>query len=185
MDEIILIGPSGVGKSTVGKLLAERLGIPQISLDELRWGYYKEVGFDENLARQIRSTQGFPGLIQYWARFNVHAVERVLAEHHNCVIDFGAGHSIYEDEDDFKRVQLMLAPYNNVILLLPSEDVDESIRILTARQQQLAPIADRGIIGSIMEHHIRHHSNPDLAKMIIYTEDKTFQEICDEIIARL
>ena len=31
---IILIGPLGAGKSTVGRLLAEKLGLPQCSLDD-------------------------------------------------------------------------------------------------------------------------------------------------------
>jgi ribosomal-protein-serine acetyltransferase len=35
-------------------------------------------------------------------------------------IDFGAGHSVYEDEELFARVQQALAPYPWVILLLPS-----------------------------------------------------------------
>lgn len=34
--DIILIGPVGVGKSTVGKLISAKLGMPQASLDETR-----------------------------------------------------------------------------------------------------------------------------------------------------
>jgi shikimate kinase len=184
MTEIILIGPPGTGKSTIGKLLAERLGIPQVSLDKLRFTYYAEVGYDETLAHHIWETQGFPALITYWKQFDAHAVERVVAEHHNCVIDFGAGHSIYEDDAEFKRVQQILTPYN-VILLLPSPDLDESVQILAERQQQLAPPSDRGIIGGIVEHHVRHHSNHDLAKIVIYTKGKTPEETCEELIGRL
>lgn len=36
-SDIILIGPIGAGKSTVGALLADRLGLPQCSMDDLRW----------------------------------------------------------------------------------------------------------------------------------------------------
>jgi ATPase subunit of ABC transporter with duplicated ATPase domains len=46
--DIVLIGPVRAGKSTQGKLLAKRLGLPQVSLDEVRYGYYKEIGYDEN-----------------------------------------------------------------------------------------------------------------------------------------
>ena len=35
--EIILIGPIGAGKSTVGELLAQQLNIPQVSMDDVRF----------------------------------------------------------------------------------------------------------------------------------------------------
>ncbi|HEY1408430.1 MAG TPA: shikimate kinase [Promineifilum sp.] len=38
-SEIILIGPIGAGKSTIGRLLAERLGLPQVSMDDIRYRY--------------------------------------------------------------------------------------------------------------------------------------------------
>jgi adenylate kinase family enzyme len=61
-SDIVLIGPVRSGKSTVGRLLAERLGLPQVSLDSQRWQYYKEIGYDEDLAREIRARGGFPVL---------------------------------------------------------------------------------------------------------------------------
>ena len=35
--DIVLLGPVRAGKSTVGRLLAQRLDLPQISIDEVRW----------------------------------------------------------------------------------------------------------------------------------------------------
>jgi shikimate kinase len=95
--DIILIGPISVGKSTVGSLLSQRLGWTQRSMDDLRWDYYQEIGYDEELAKHKRETEGFWGLYRYWKPFEAYAVERLLAEHQQCVIDFGAGHSVYED----------------------------------------------------------------------------------------
>jgi adenylate kinase family enzyme len=46
---ILFIGPVRAGKSTVVHLVAARLKLPHISLDELRWSYYREIGYEENL----------------------------------------------------------------------------------------------------------------------------------------
>jgi shikimate kinase len=187
MTQIILIGPPGTGKSTLGKLLSQKLGFPQVSLDELRWGYYAERGYNAELAQQLREKQGFPALIQYWKLFDAYAVERVLADHsYSCVIDFGAGHSMYEDDADLKRIKQVLSSYQSiVVLLLPSQNMDESVQILTERQLTMAPPEDHSVIRGLIEHHVKHHSNHELSNIVIYTKGKTPQETCEELIDRL
>ncbi len=48
------MGPVRTGKSTPREILADKLGLKQVSLDEIRWKYYKQIGYDETLAREIR-----------------------------------------------------------------------------------------------------------------------------------
>lgn len=175
--DIILIGPIGAGKSTVGGLLSESLGLPQCSMDDLRFRYYEEVGYDRALGKKKRETEGLWSLLEYWKPFEVHAVERLLSEHHNCVIDFGAGHSVFEDEEFFKRVQQALAPYQNVVLLLPTPDPEESVEILNDREDFLPTVKP-----NINEHYIKHHSNYTLARFVVYTAGRTPQETCDQIL---
>ncbi len=179
-SDIILIGPIGTGKSTIGQLLAAKLKLPQCSMDEKRWDYYKEIGYDKELAQHKRETEGFWGIYQYWKPFEAYAVERLLAENQNCVIDFGAGHSVYEDPILFQRVQQVLATYPHVILLLPSADMNESIRILNERNEY---VSDGKL--NINEHFVKHPSNYGLAKLTVYTKDKTPDETSDEILALL
>ena len=93
--DIILIGPIGVGKSTLGKLLADTLDLPQCPMDQYRWEYYKEIDYDEEFAQKLGAID-FWALYMYWKEFACYAVERLLSEHRNCVIDFGGGHSVYE-----------------------------------------------------------------------------------------
>jgi len=177
--DIVLIGPVRAGKSTLGKLLAEKLGLLQVSLDEVRYGYYKEIGYDENLAREIRRLGGFMAFMYYRELFAAYAVEKMLSNYHHCVFDFGAG--IYESDEMFQRVQAALAGYSNVVLLLPSPDIEESVRILTERDQN--PPAD--LTFDLNAHFIRHHTYYDLAKFTIYTQGKLPLESCNEILERV
>ena len=80
VPRVLLLGPTRTGKSTVSRLLAQQLGMPSVSLDELRWDYYAEIGYDAALARQIRQQGGFLALVLYRQLFDVYSVERVLAE---------------------------------------------------------------------------------------------------------
>jgi len=175
--KVILIGPISAGKSTLSKLVAEKLGLPCRHMDQVRVRYYKEIGYDENLADQIRKKDGFLGLYRYWKPFEAHAVERLLSENEEAVIDFGGGHSVYEDDTLFARVQQVMAPYPHVILILPSPDQEKSIRILNARTGRMV---SEGF--DFHEHFVKHHSNYDLAKHIVYTEGKTPVGTCAEIV---
>ena len=180
--EIVLIGPMNAGKSTQGRLLAAALGLPQCAMDDVRWDYYAEIGYDKEHARQIHDAEGFLGLYRYWKPFEIHALERVLAERRDCVIDLGAGHSVYEDDALFARARAALAPFANVVLLLPSEDPEESIRVLRARGGGSAPAPNE---FDFVAHFVRHPSNQDLATVVVYTEGKTPEETRDEILARV
>ena len=161
-SDIILIGPIGVGKSTQGKLLSETLNLPQCSMDQYRWDYYKEIGYDEEFDQKLSKHVGFWARYMYWKEFECYAVERLLSEHSNCVIDFGGGHSVYEIDTHFSRVKDALKPYRHIVLLLPSSDPDESLRILNERRGKTQPDE-----LDINEHFIRHHSNYDLAIAIL------------------
>src|SRR5699024_10182938 len=114
--------------------------LPQVSLDELRWSYYKEVGYDDNLARTFRDRGGLLAVVLYWQLFDVYSVERVLAAYQNGVFDFGAGVGVYESHELCARIQQLLQPYPNVFLLLPSPEQAESLQIL--RERDLDPPAD-------------------------------------------
>ncbi|MDQ3252838.1 MAG: shikimate kinase, partial [Acidobacteriota bacterium] len=103
-------------------------------------------------------------------------VERLLAEPEETVIDLGGGHSVYEDEVLFARVKKALSPFPNVILIMPSPDLDESITVLNERT---GGFVSNGF--DFHEHFVRSHCNYRLAKQTVYTKGKTPEETCGEI----
>jgi hypothetical protein len=178
-DEIILIGPMWAGKSTQGQLVAARLGLPRCSIDEARWSYYQAAGYDADLAHRTSEVGGFLALYWYWKPFEIDSLEHVVAEHRDCVFDLGAGHSVYEHRDFFERARRALAPFRNVVLLLPSPDTDTSVHLLRARG------AAEGDVASAFDfttHFVTHPSNRELATHVVYTAGKTPDETCDEIL---
>ncbi len=64
--EIILIGLLVAAKSTLADLLAEELQVPRYSLDELRWPYMKEIGYDKELDNALRQNGGFLARALNW-----------------------------------------------------------------------------------------------------------------------
>lgn len=174
---VILIGPMGAGKSTQATLLADALARPRYELDELRWTYFAEIGFDRQLERQIWERDGIVGVLQYWQQFEAHAVERVLAEYTNAIIDFGGGYTIQDDPLRAARVQRALAPQPAVFLLLPSADVDESVTILRERTAGMVPE-----FFDLPAHVRKHLATRACAKHIVYTKDRSPEATRDEIL---
>lgn len=184
---IILIGPLGAGKTTVGRLLAEKLDLPFCSIDTVRSAYYQQVGYDETLAAQIAAAEGIQGVLGYSKPFEAQMVQKVLADHKG-IIDFGASNSVYDDPALLAQVKNTLAPYPNVILLLPSPDMDESVEILKNRLTRMLTVAGKTFSDELFqlnEYFVKHPANQQLARLVIYSKDKPPEEICDEIVEKL
>jgi adenylate kinase family enzyme len=182
--QIILIGPTCAGKSTLSKLLAARLNLPMVSLDEIAGKYYAEAGMSDEVTHRIREEHGFMYFYDRMWPALAHATIRVLADHHSGVMDLGAGHTHYKDPILFEQVQRALAPCPNVVLVLPSPDLEQSVQILRARN-----IADRewdwNVDGyDFIEHWVKDECNHTLATMTVYTEGRTPDETCEEIVQR-
>jgi DNA polymerase III delta prime subunit len=183
--ELIFIGPTGVGKSTLGLLLADRLHLPSVSIDGVAEPYYNECNFGIAVFQSLRAEQGFLKTHRQWESVRVHAVERAIAEYGRVVLDLGAGHTHYEDPALFDRVRRAISPCPNVFLLLPSADLDRSVWILRERC-----LSERGTDWirdgyDFIEHWVKDSCNHDLATLIVFTEGKTPMETCQEIIDRM
>lgn len=166
-NSIILIGPMGSGKSTIANLLCKKCNMPHVSLDSR-----------EQLSSLYEQRQNFDSFKEF-EFFLTGTVLTNLPE--PVIIDFGAGHSIYEDAAMFLEMQSLISRFDNVILLMPSEDKEESIAILNER---------KGIeSGSGQDFDNRHFVNMpcnyELATFTVYTKDKTPDQISNEIISQV
>lgn len=175
---IILIGPMATGKSTIAAELAKLTGLRRIPMDRVRWYYYLKDGFSIETEQSLPS---FTDRMAYWKPFEVKAVQRIIMEFPDAIIDFGAGHSYFTEESQFEEVQRALAPLKNVFLLLPSENKEESLAICN---QRLSAKAKRELDPTEVEanrNFIFHASNYALAKKIFYTKDIEPEQTAAEI----
>lgn len=99
-ESIILIGPSGAGKSTIAEELRKKTGMQKLCLD--------------GLANKARDT-GFMRKFKNADEFNSYMISKIIErikKDASCVIaDFGAGHSVYDNQEIFERVKSMLKPF--------------------------------------------------------------------------
>jgi len=164
-NTIILIGPMGTGKSTVAKLLENQIeGMHRISLDNkdlLKMLYEKE--------RKFRDFKNFEFML-------TGTVLSSLKKPY--IIDFGAGHSVYEDKNLREQMKKMCAQFKNIILLLPSMDKEKSREVLAERRKiKLGSHKDQD-----NWHFITSPNNYELATNTLYEENKTPEDISREIL---
>lgn len=177
--EIILIGPMRTGKSTLGRLLSDKLKIKRAPLDTHISGYLIEFGYNPERFNKLISLAKESAAINYQRKFYLQAIEKHLYEHRNCVIDFGAGHSVYRNKKQLEAMKKILEPYKNVILILPSQNIEESSLLLKERIQH------RNFGMEMNEIFLRHKSNYLLAKHIVFTKGQTPEETMGEIIEKI
>ena len=100
------------------------------------------------------------------------------------VIDFGAGHSVYEDPVMFYEMSKLINKFTNVVYMIPSENKEESIQILNNRILQ----RNKNLSSQTLKdnrHFISMSCNEQLATIIQYTKDKTPEQISKEIFDKI
>ncbi|MEV6588872.1 shikimate kinase [Streptomyces acidicola] len=158
---IVLVGPMGVGKSTVGQLLAERLGVGYRDTD------------DDIVAEQGRTIadifvdEGEPAFRSIEKR----AVRTALAEHAG-VLALGGGSILDAD------TRAALAGLQVVYL---SMDVEEAVRrtgLNTARP--LLAVNPRRQWRELME--ARRHLYTEIAHAVVPTDHRTPEEVTQAVL---
>jgi hypothetical protein len=151
-------------------------------LDRVTWQYAEEYGYGSDAFGAVAKAEGFLEADRRLQPALAYALERFIAEYRDCVLDLGAGHSHFAEPDLFARVQRALAPFDRVVLLLPSPDLDESVHILKERNRRERN-GDWLIEGA--DHFERWVKDPCfrlLATRTFYTEGKTPEETAEEAL---
>lgn len=190
---IVLIGPTAVGKSAVGRALADLLGWPLVELDDLRSTWYPEFGLDPEVERTAMEQGGLLELVAAWKPYELLSVERVMKENPtNTVIAFGGGQSVYVDPEQIQRAKVALEPASRVILLEPAEYGEESMRILLDRlkdepfvTEQANPEEFLRAFSPVLKMQLQSESNRQLATELIVTGHFSPEELAQHIIATM
>lgn len=186
---IVLIGPTAVGKSTVGAALAELLGWPLVELDALRSAWYPEFGLSPEGEHEAWERGGLNQLVTTWKPYELMSVERVMQENPtNTVIAFGGGQSVYTNSEMVQRAKAALEAASRVILLQPAEQHDDSLRILLERLRYEPFVTRQPAINEflraftpILEMQLQSESNVFLATELIITGQSSPPELANHI----
>ncbi|HBL30869.1 MAG TPA: hypothetical protein DD490_28875 [Acidobacteria bacterium] len=189
-DPIVLGGPIAAGKSTVGLEVAERLGRPCIVADLVKTYYYCRQGYDAVAARRAQAAGGTEGRAAANKPYDLFAVESLLRDFREGVIDLGAGHACYLDPALRERARVLLAPLQNTFLLLPSRDPDRSLAVLDARIRSRTDATAEGEerTAALLRLNRAYLADPSYAQLLrkpIYAEDRRPDEVADEIARRI
>lgn len=153
---VVLIGPMGVGKSTVGQLLAERLGVGYRDTDD------DIVAEQGRTIAEIFVDEGEP----VFRAIEKQAVQRALTEH-DGVLALGGGSILDED------TRALLVGRRVVYL---SMDVEEAVKRtgLNAARPLLA-VNPRKQWRELME--ARRHLYEGVATAVVATDGRTPEEV--------
>ncbi len=114
----------------------------------------------------------------YGQVFAPHSVER-FTQSCRGVLDTGGGSPVSTHPVLFARIKAALAPFRNVVLLLPDPDVERSLEILATRTEpsEMLAINQRFMLET--------GCFEALATQVVYTGDRPAQAVHDEVLAGL
>ncbi|MGV9691894.1 shikimate kinase [Streptomyces sp. NPDC003444] len=161
---VVLVGPMGSGKSTVGALLAERLGAP-----------YRDTDADIVAAegREISDIFVEDGE-EHFRALERAAVARAVTEHEG-VLALGGGAVL----DAGTRALLAGLPVAYL-----SMDVEEAVRrVGLGAARPLLAVNPRRQWRELME--ARRHLYTEVARAVVTTDDRTPEEVADAVLSAL
>jgi shikimate kinase len=161
---VVLVGPPGAGKSTVGGLLAERLGVPLRDTDE-----DVEAGAGKSVA-DIFVDDGE----QHFRDLESGSVAAALSEH-DGVVSLGGGAVLAES------TRKLLADHRVVFLDVGLAEAASRVGLGSARPLLLGNV--RAQLKALLDE--RRPLYREVAHVVIDTNSRTPEEVADQVLAAL
>ncbi len=180
---ITITGPRSVGKSTISKIVAEKLKLKYISSDEIGEKALEKHG---GLDKAIKS-----GVIKEFIKEKGYSlINDVYAKEDNFVFDLSGGsissRTFAESSEELRK---NARAKSIVIGLLPSENIEESVKFLFEREKERKHFkeSDKTELSKKVDEDLGKF--PPIFKgwcnFVVYTKDKTSEQIADEIVKKI
>ncbi|MFT6022749.1 MAG: hypothetical protein ACI9PY_000860 [Ascidiaceihabitans sp.] len=106
----------------------------------------------------------------------------LLQDHRSpCVIDFGAGHSLYSDQENLQKFTNAIGKNSNVFLLQPCENDNDAADILYERVVAHGGSTTKTSLLS----ELRQHASLPISKGDIHTSNITPNETASVILSKV
>ncbi len=163
---IFLIGGMGVGKTTIGRKLADTLGFPFFDSDH---EIEQRSGADIAWIFELEGEAGF--------RLREYNIIKELSEHHDIVLATGGGTVVTAEN------RALLKSRGHVVYLKTSREQQLS-RVARDKRRPLLQVANRSeALDKLMT--LREPLYEELADFTIETGHRSIQSIVNEILAKL
>lgn len=176
---ITITGPRSVGKTTISKIVAEKLGLKYISSDEIGEKSFEKHG---GLDRAMKS-----GIVEDSIKKGGYSfILEVYDKKDNFLFDLSGG-SFASKKLPEQTLEVRTKAKNRsiVIGLLPYEDKEKSIRLLFDRERKrlhFREMNDKDLLEKTRRSYDNFDTFNEYCNLIVYTEDKSPQDVAMEVI---
>ncbi len=177
--KIVITGPRSVGKTTISKLVAEKLSLPYVSSDQLSEDALKNKG---GLDRVIKS-----GELKDFIAEKGYTLILSVFDGDKFVFDLSGGSVTSRTfQEASEKVRQKAKESAFVLGLLPFEDSEKSINLLFSREKEREHFKDMNkeeLFQKVKDSFLKFPEKfESFCDKIIYTRERNPEEIAEEII---
>ncbi len=168
--KISILGYMGSGKSTIGRQLANQIGLDFVDLDQ-------KIEKDQNKSiSELFSTQGH---IKF-RKIEKHTLDKILIENENFVLALGGGTPAYYDNIDVINQHSI-----SIYLRVQLPTLIERLNLQKENRPMISHLDPDDMPEFVAKHFFERKVFYENAQLIIDVRQKTENEIVEEIIQHL